>query len=222
TDGTREVAREFGAEVTEQEWLGFRDQKQSALERCREDWVLALDCDEELSPELCESLVDFFRGGGAWERAAGARFARKVWFLGRWIMHGDWYPDEKTRLARRSVCRWGGSREHDRLEVEGAVVKLRGDLNHYSFPSMNRYVEKINVFADEYLARQQEAGRGWSLGHNLFRPVWRFFRCYFLRLGFLDGFPGLWVAVGIAFQAFVRHSRTYEAMVKDKRPDHKL
>jgi len=208
TDGTVRVAEEFGARVIHQEWLGYRDQKNMALEQCGEEWVLALDSDEELSDELRQSVVDFFKGADA--RYGGAYFARKVWFLGRWITHGDWYPDYKIRLARRGGCRWVGSPEHDKLEAGGEILRLPGDLHHYSFPSINRYVEKINVFGDEYLKRQLAAGKKWSLAHNLFRPAWRFVRCYFLRRGFLDGFPGFWVALGIAFQTFVRHSRTYE------------
>lgn len=208
TDRTVAVAEEFGARVIRQQWLGYRDQKNFALDQCTGDWVLALDCDEELSPELRRSVVGFF--DGAHESHDGAGFPRKVFFLGRWITHGDWYPDWKLRLARRRVARWGGSPEHDRLEVPGRVARLQGDLHHYSFPTINRYVEKINVFGDEFLARQLADGRRWSLAANVGRPLWRFFRCYVLRRGFLDGFPGLWVAVGIAFQTFVRYSRTYE------------
>ncbi|CAN5178875.1 glycosyltransferase family 2 protein [soil metagenome] len=210
TDGTVAVAERFGAQVTRQDWLGFRDQKNVALGLCTQPWVLALDCDEELSPALRDSVAEFFGEDGGHGTYAGASCARKVWFLGRWITHGDWYPDRKTRLVRREGARWGGSPEHDRLEVEGAVLPLSGDLHHYSFPTINRYIDKINVFSDAYLARQVEAGRRWSLAHTLFRPAWRFFRCYVLRRGFLDGFPGLWIAVAIAFQTFVRHSRTYE------------
>ncbi len=216
TDGTIAVAESFGAKVTHQDWLGYRDQKNVALDLCSQPWVLALDCDEEISPELHRSILSFFQDGGGHERFSGASCARKVWFLGRWITHGDWYPDRKVRLVLRGGARWAGSPEHDRLELEGAIKRLAGDLHHYSFPTINRYVDKINVFSDEYLKRQLAAGKRWSLVQNLTRPAWRFFRCYVVRRGFLDGFPGFWVAVGIAFQAFVRHSRTYEAQVDDR------
>ncbi|MDB4673196.1 glycosyltransferase family 2 protein [Verrucomicrobiales bacterium] len=208
TDGTIAVAEKAGAKVIHQKWLGFRDQKNFALQQCTQEWVLALDSDEELSKELREQIEAFFEGDHT--TYAGASFPRKVWFLGKWITHGDWYPDRKARLARRDACKWVGSIEHDKLQVDGKVLKLSADLHHYSFPSINRYVEKINVFGDAYLERQKAAGKNWSLGGNVFRPIWRFIRCYFLRLGFLDGFPGLWIATGIAFQTFVRHSRTYE------------
>lgn len=209
-DRTLEIAREFGARTQHQDWLGHRDQKNVALDLCTQPWVLALDCDEELSTELRASLIAFFESGEA-ERFAGAEMARKVFFLGRWITHGDWYPDRKLRLFRRDLARWGGSPEHDKIELrEGAVKRLAGDLHHYSFRDMRHYISKINGFADVFLERQRDAGVRWSLAANLFRPWWRFFRAYVLRRGFLDGFPGLWIAVATAFFAFVRYSRKYE------------
>jgi len=210
TDRTREIVQEHGGRVVHQKWLGYRDQKNVALTHCVQPWVLALDCDEEISPELRKSIEAFFRDGSA-ERFDGAECNRKVWFMGRWIMHGDWYPDRKLRLFRREKAVWSGSPEHDYIDLKGgSTMRLRGDLHHFSFPSVNRYIEKINVFADVFLERQKAAGKRWSLATNVFRPWWRFFRAYFIRRGFMDGFPGLWIAVATAFSAFVRYSRTYE------------
>lgn len=209
-DRTLDIAREFGARIQHQDWLGHRDQKNVALQLCSQPWVLALDCDEELSDTLRASLIAFFAEGDD-QRFTGAEMARKVYFLGRWITHGDWYPDRKIRLFRRDAGRWGGSPEHDRVELnQGAVKRLAGDLHHYSFRDMRHYISKINGFADVFLERQKEAGESWSLPATLFRPWWRFFRAYVLRRGFLDGFPGLWIAVATAFFAFVRYSRKYE------------
>jgi hypothetical protein len=175
--------------------------------------VLALDCDEELSAELKQSIINFFESGQS-STFDGAECNRKVWFLGRWITHGDWYPDRKLRLFKREKAKWGGSPEHDYIELQGATLRLSGDLHHYSFPSMNRYIEKINVFADVFLDRQKAAGKRWSLLTTITRPLWRFFRAYILRRGFMDGFPGLWIATATAFSAFVRYSRKYEDEVK--------
>jgi glycosyltransferase involved in cell wall biosynthesis len=217
TDGTREIAERFGAKVTHQAWLGHRDQKNVALGLCTQPWVLALDCDEELSPELRKSIEDFFQGSGPGQ-FEGAECNRKVWFLGRWITHGDWYPDRKLRLFLREKATWAGSPEHDYVKVNGAVTRLSGDLHHYSFPSMSRYVEKINTFSDVFLARQKAEGRQWSLLANISRPLWRFFRAYVLRRGFLDGFPGLWIAVSTAYFAFVRYGRKFEDEVNASKP----
>lgn len=213
TDATCAVAREFGARVEHQDWLGHRDQKNVALGLCTQPWVLALDCDEELSPELRHSIQEFF-SQGRHEQNDGGIMPRKVFFLGRWITHGDWYPDRKLRLFKRAGALWGGSPEHDKVVLPANAkpsVILAGDLHHYSFRDMSHYVSKINVFADVFLQRQEADGVRWALLPTLTRPLWRFFRAYVLRRGFLDGFPGLWIAVATAFFAFVRYSRKYEA-----------
>lgn len=214
TDRTREIAAEFGARVVHQDWLGHRDQKNVALGLCTRPWVLALDCDEELSPELRQSVLDFFSEKKD-ATVAGGECNRKVWFLGRWITHGDWYPDRKLRLFRREGAKWGGSPEHDYVVLSGPTIRLAGDLHHYSFPSINRYVEKINVFADVFLERQKAAEKKWSFFTNVSRPFWRFVRAYVVRRGFLDGFPGLWIAMATSFSAFVRYSRKYEDEHRD-------
>lgn len=208
TDRTTAIAQDFGAIVKNQSWLGFRDQKNKALDACTQPWVLALDCDEALSSELKKSILHFFASDSA-EKFSGAEFNRKVFFLGRWILHGDWYPDKKLRLFRRECARWIHP-IHETIALQGPLTKLSGDLLHYSFPSMNSYIDKINLFADEFIKRDDQKNKPWSLAKNITRPLWRFFRAYVLRRGFLDGFPGLWIAIATAFSVFVRYSRSYE------------
>ena len=209
TDRTVAIAEEGGARVIHQEWLGHSAQKQVALDHCTQPWVLILDCDEKISEELKQSIKAFFSSGDV-DWFHGCRFNRKVCFLGRWIRHGDWYPDAKLRLVRRDKALMGGNAAHDTVLVEGSVKHLRGDLLHDSYPTIQSYLDKIGPFADEFVQRQQEEGKCWSLTTNLLRPLWRFLRAYFLRLGFLDGFPGFWIAYATAFSVFVRYSRKYE------------
>lgn len=210
TDRSAAVAEEQGAVVFETEWRGYRDTKNWATARATQPWVLWLDADEEVSPALATELKAFFTRGDD-RRFRGARFPRKVWFLGRWITHGDWYPDLSLRLAARAHARWGGDAfVHEKVEVEGAVAILRGDLHHYSFPTLSSHVAKINPFADLFVQQQQAKGARFSLAAAIFRPAWRFLRAYVLRLGFLDGFPGFYIAWATAFGSFVRYSRLYE------------
>lgn len=211
TDGTRSVAEKYHAAWSHQNWLGFQAQKAVALAQCTQPWVLSLDADEELSDELRAEIVAFFANGRDKEYQ-GASFPRKVWFLGRWITHGDWYPDRKLRLVRRDVATSGGNSGHDKIELTpgSRVLEMKGDLHHYSFPTMSRYISKINGFSDAALKQQLAKGKRWSLFSTIFRPWWRFFRAYFLRLGFLDGFPGFWIASSTAYQALIRYSRLYE------------
>jgi glycosyltransferase involved in cell wall biosynthesis len=208
TDGTEAVAREFGARVYQESWHGHRDQKNIALEKVTEPWVLCLDADEELSEALGEAIRGFIEADDP--DRAGAMFPRKVWFMGRWITHGDWYPDWSLRLIRNGRGRWGGSREHDAMQLDGQAARLRADLHHYSHRDLNHHIEKIIYFGDIFLERELDRGRRFSWLRASLRPPWRFFRAYFLRLGLLDGFPGLYIAVGTAFGTFVRHSRLYE------------
>lgn len=209
TDGTVAVSEVAGARVIQQPWLGHCAQKQVALDHCTQPWVLMLDCDEELSKELRDSIAEFFKSGDA-DWFQGGRFNRKVCFLGRWITHGDWYPDRQLRLVQRDKARIGGKDPHDKVELQGRFKQLRGDLLHDSFPTIASYLAKIVPYSDDFLERQQVEGRHWSLPANLLRPLWRFFRAYVLRLGFLDGFPGFWIAYATAFSVFFRYSRKYE------------
>jgi len=218
TDDSAAVAARFGARVATLPWRGYRDTKNNALALASAPWVLCLDADEEVSKELRASIAAFFANGSS-ERFAGARFPRKVWFIDRWITHGDWYPDYSLRLIRRGHARWSGDAfVHEKMECDGLVAVLSGDLHHYSFPSIASHVSKINVFAELFLQQQQAKGRRFSFIDALLRPCWRFFRAYFLRLGFLDGFPGLYIAWATSFSAFVRYSRLYE-IERRREPD---
>lgn len=210
TDRTVLIAEEAGARIVHQPWLGYRAQKQVALDACTQPWVLMLDSDEEVSPELRESIRGFFAEGDA-ERFQGGSFNRMTRFLGRWIRHGDWYPDRQIRLVKREASSMAGGSTHERIEVSGEILHLRGDLLHDSFPTLAGYIAKINPYSAAFQESRKERGGRWSLAGNLFRPSWRFFRAYILRLGFLDGFPGFWIAFATAFSVFYRYSLQYEA-----------
>lgn len=211
TDASEAIARGAGARVHHLPWRGFRDTKNAALDLARHDWILSLDADEEVSPALRAEIIAFFAGAGC-DAFAGARFPRKVWFIDRWITHGDWYPDLSCRLFHRQRARWGGDEfVHEKIDCAGGrVATLRGDLHHYSFPTLASHVAKMIPFADLFVRQQQARGTRFSVAAAVFRPQWRFFRAYLLRRGFLDGYPGFYIAWATAFGAFVRHSRLYE------------
>lgn len=209
-DRSAEVADRHGAVVFETEWRGFRDTKNWAVDRATQAWVLCLDADEEVSAALQAEIRQFFQENGH-HRCHGVRFPRKVWFIDRWITHGDWYPDLSLRLFNRHHGRWGGDAYvHEKVEVDGAIATLRADLHHFSFPSISSHVAKINPFADLFMQQRQAAGARFSLATAVLRPGWRFVRAYVLRGGFLDGYPGLYIACATSFGAFVRYSRLFE------------
>lgn len=210
TDGTEEIARRHGAKVFREPWKGDIGQKNSALAKATQSWVLHLDADEVVSPELREEIRrkwdDFSRS----ESCAAFRFPRLTYFCGRWIRHGDWYPDYIIRLWRRGAAQWSGADPHGKLVVQGKIGTLRSDLLHYSNPTIGGYVQKINYYADAYLRWQIDQGVRWSAASAIFRSGWRFARAYFFRLGFLDGYPGFFIAASTAYSTLVRHSRLFE------------
>lgn len=211
TDGSEAVAVRAGARVHTLAWKGFRDTKNAALDLASQPWALCLDADEEVSPALRAELIGFFKGTQT-RTCVAARFPRKVWFMDRWITHGDWYPDLSLRLIRRDRARWGGDAfVHEKMDCQGPVATLKGDLLHHSFPTLSSHVAKINPFADLFVAQKEAKGDRFSILTALVRPFWRFVRGYVIRLGFLDGYPGFYIAIGTAFGAFVRYSRLYEA-----------
>jgi len=216
TDRSASIALAAGARVENLPWKGFRDSKNEAIALAKEPWILCLDADEEVSLKLKESIQSFLCSSEA-DSYSGALFPRKVWFINRWITHGDWYPDLSLRLLKKGKASWGGDAiVHEKVICEGKVKKITGDLHHFSFPTLSSHVAKIIPFADYYVQQQKQKGKSFSLISALTRAPWRFFRAYVIRLGFLDGYPGLYIAVANAFGVFVRQSRLFEESHKAK------
>ncbi len=208
-DGTDRVVASFGGQVHRRKWEGFVAQKNAAFAFATQPWILGLDTDEVVSPELRDEIISLFRGNSLFACAAYS-FPRCSFYMGRWIRHGDWYPDRGVRLVQRGKARWEGINPHDHLVVDGPIGRLRNDLLHYSNPNISSYVSKINYFADLHLQHQLAVGARWSAPEAVFRAGWRFVRAYFLRRGFLDGYPGFFIAASTAYSTLVRHSRLFE------------
>jgi glycosyltransferase involved in cell wall biosynthesis len=210
-DGTEVVARKHGAKVFREPWKGYIAQKNSVADKASQPWLFNLDADEAVSPGLREEIQALFSAGSKPEKFAAYSFPRLSWYCGRWIRHGDWYPDRQTRIWRRGEARWGGTDPHARLLVDGQTCGLRGDLEHYSTDSINRRLEKIIPFSDEFVA-QRGPNMGNPGGFDLaIRPFWRFIRAYFVKLGFLDGWQGFYIASHTAFSTLVRYAKVREA-----------
>ncbi|MDI9397584.1 MAG: glycosyltransferase family 2 protein [Candidatus Pacebacteria bacterium] len=214
-DGTDKIAEQYGARVFREPWKEHIAQKNSAAEKALQPWILGLDSDEEISAKLKNSIHRFFLSSKA-EGPVALRMARCSLFLGHWIRHGDWYPDWQTRLWRAGSAKWGGTDPHDRLIVEGRVGTLSGDMLHYSNPSISCYVSKINYFSDLYLESRLKKRSRWLPAEATFRAFWRFFRAYVFRLGFLDGYPGFYIAASTFYSTLVRHTRLLEHKLSKK------
>jgi hypothetical protein len=202
-DATVDIARRFTARVIEHPWPGCRAQKQFALEAAEAPWVLSLDADERVTPELASEIRAALASVG--DGVDGFGVPRLVPYLGRWWYRGGWYPRPRVRLVRRARAAW----PHDRLEVRGRVVRLHAPILHYTYPDVAghlRSVARLTAVA----AAQVPAGRRIGLGRLLGEPAWRFVRSAVLRRGILEGVPGLFVAATDAYYVFLRWARVWE------------
>ena len=190
TDDTRAIAEAAGARVLVRPFDGFRSQKQFAVDQATHDWVLCLDADERVNPELRASILAARDGGFA--DAAGYRFARLSEYFGKFLRRGNAYPDRVLRLFDRRRGGWRGNREiHEAASVDGAVRTLVGDLIHYPYRSLMQQLSKTERYARMMAEYEFSRGKRASLGKLIFSPAWRFWRGYVFRLGFLDGWHGL-------------------------------
>jgi glycosyltransferase involved in cell wall biosynthesis len=215
-DGTEEIALGFGAKVFREPWKGFIGQKNSAAEKCTGQWLLNLDADEIVPPQLAAEMQQVV--GQTDGRRAAYEFPRCTFYCGRWIRHGDWYPDRVLRLYRQGAAHWAGEEPHAQLQVRGAVGRLRSDLLHFSNESIARQIAKIAPYHADFVERRLAAGKSTGLFDLAVRPPWRFLRAYFLRLGFLDGWPGFYIAALSAFSTLTRNAMVSEARLPKPHP----
>ncbi|MBF0463425.1 MAG: glycosyltransferase family 2 protein [Magnetococcales bacterium] len=202
-DATQSIARAGGARVVTHLWLGYGPQKQFAVEQASHAWVLCLDADERISPALRASLV---------QELAAPRFYAYVMprcnrFMGRWLRHGEGYPDLSLRLFHRDHGRWSNDPIHERVETAEAIGRLQGDILHDSAQSLDHYLAKQNRYTS--LLAQQWVARGKPVGlrHLVLSPLARFVKFYLLRRGFLDGVPGLvHISIG-CFNSFMKYAK---------------
>jgi len=208
-DGTEEIAIRHGAKVFRESWKGFIGQKNSAAEKATQRWLLNLDADEVVTTELAEEIRAAVNHPAS--PHAAYEFPRCTFYCGRWIRHGDWYPDRVLRLWRKGKAQWLGEEPHARLEVAGTIGRLRSDLQHHSNESIARQIAKIAPYHADFVKRRVETGKPAGLIELAFRPFWRFLRAYFLRLGFLDGWQGLYIAGLSSFSTLTRYAMVREA-----------
>jgi len=189
TDGTRELAAALGARVIERDFPGFRSQKAFAVGTCRNDWVLCLDADERVSAEL-RAEIEQLRAAG-FTRHAGWSIPRITDYFGRFLRHGNAYPDRLVRLFDRRRGGWAGREIHETTRIEGRAGRLEGHLLHYSYRSLTDHEQRMQRYAQLMAEALYASGRRSGLAAALFHAGWRFVRGYVLRLGFLDGWRGL-------------------------------
>ena len=236
TDRTVEIAKSFGAKVYVEEWKGYAAQKNSAIDKATGDWILSLDADEEVDAEMAasiskylpiadkhreyakgdvagsvsDSIFDQAYEAGTEDPEDAFAFARKNFFLGRWIKHGGFWPDRKVRLFRRGSARVEDRAVHETLKVRRSG-NLSGALIHHSYPTLSDYIEHMNRYSSLGAEMVVAKGKvGFSFTNIVLRPISTFIYNYFFRLGFLDGPEGLLLHLYHAVYVSWKYAKAWE------------
>lgn len=205
TDRTLEIARSFHARIVSQPWLGYVAQKNFALDQATHDWVLSIDADEELSPDLADSIRKIRAERDGAGEPNGYQVSRLVFYRGKWIRHGDWYPDRLVRLFRRADARFTGGRVHEKLEIAGHHPVLPGDLHHFTYIDPADRKARCATYAALWAQTALEKKRKTWPGIGAAHAALRFVRGYLFKQGFLDGAVGLDVAWGNAREVWLKY-----------------
>ncbi len=189
SDATAKLAAHCGARVLTHRWPGYRSQKQFAVDHAANDFVLSVDADERVTPELRAEIVSLraarFPGFSGWT------IPRLTEYCGRFLRHGNSYPDRTIRLFDRRLGRWSGYEVHESFKVTGPAAALSGHLEHYSYRDLDDHLGRMHRYATLMAGELQRAGRHKSLGAVMVNPLWRFLRGMIIKRGFLDGWRGL-------------------------------
>jgi glycosyltransferase involved in cell wall biosynthesis len=208
TDSTAHIAQQAGAKVVSTaDWPGFGAQKNRALALATKTWVLSIDADERVTPQLQDEIVAAIEAApsnfNAWD------MPRRSSFCGRFMSHSGWYPDRVTRLFRRESARFSDDLVHERVVVKGPVGHLRSDLLHATYPDLETMLAKLDRYSTASALAMHERGMRSSLAGAVLRGFWAFVRTYILRLGFLDGRMGFVLAVSIAETTYYKYLKLW-------------
>ncbi len=212
TDRTREIAKSYGAKVYVEEWKGYAGQKNSALKKCTQEWILFLDADEVVSEELKESIRRELRN----PKADGYMINRRTYYMGRLLKY-TWQPEWRLFLVRRNVNpRWIGE-PHAKLTIESTnVSKIRGDLLHYPYGSFWEHMQKTYKYARIGALEYRKSGKKPRVYNVVFNPLWAFLKTYVVRGGIFDGVPGLIASCMTMIYTFFKYALLYDLELKDK------
>jgi glycosyltransferase involved in cell wall biosynthesis len=214
TDGTVEICKQFTERVVQRPWVGYRDQKSFAHSLATKDWVILVDSDERVPPELQSEIREAVEKDGG--RYAGYEIPRLVFYLQRWWRRGGWYPDYDVRLFRRNGATWGGRDPHEKILVDGQVRKLQNPLHHFTYRDIADHLERINRFTSISARELRLDGHRPRLSDALLRPAARFFSSYVLKRGFMEGFAGFYVAITAAVYVFLKYAKLWEFNLQDE------
>jgi glycosyltransferase involved in cell wall biosynthesis len=207
-DATLALARQFTQKVFVEPWKGFADAKEFAVSKSRHEWILWLDADERVTPELASEIQALLTSS---DLKDAYTVARRAYFLGRWIKHSGWYPGRVARLFRKDRASFSSAAVHEGLIIQGTVGELQHDLLHFTDPNLYHYLAKFNRYTSLASKESYDAGKSFRLIDLFVRPPWIFVKMFVLRLGFLDGLPGLLLALLSSSYVFTKYAKLWEA-----------
>ena len=206
TDRTKEIAEKCGARVLQEKWRGFGPQKAFATENAKNSWVLSLDADEALSPELAKEILEKF---SSLDPEAGYLVPRKSFHLGRWIMHGGWYPDFQLKLFNKDKSRWNSASLHEKVQVK-KELKLNSPVLHWVFKDLSHQVITNDRYSTLGMNQLEAQGKKFSYFKLFTKPPTKFIETYIFKGGILDGMPGFIISVGAAYSVFLKYAKHWE------------
>ncbi|RLB07543.1 MAG: glycosyltransferase family 2 protein [Deltaproteobacteria bacterium] len=207
TDGTLEICRRYTERIYQRKWTNHQEQYQYAADLTTNRWIMFVDADEEVPPELAQEIrQELGDNNGQWD---GYIVHRRTYYLGRWIKYGGWYPDYEIRLYDRTKGRWEGGL-HAKVKVDGRVKTLQNCYLHYTYKDISDQIQTIDRYSQIAAEDMLREGRRFSLANMLFNPLFRFVKEYILKRGFLDGIPGLIIIVSTMFYVFIKYAKLWE------------
>jgi glycosyltransferase involved in cell wall biosynthesis len=208
TDQTINIAKSYGAklEITD-DWPGFGPQKNRALNLATQDWVLSIDADERVTPELQKEILDVIQSSPSHDCYA---IPRSSWYCGRFMKHSGWYPDYVDRLFKRGTAKFSDHLVHERLLPDGEVVRLKNHFLHYSYRSFEQVLKKVDSYSTASAIQAYRKGQKGSVTQALSHGFWAFFRTYILRKGFLDGRYGLALAISNGATSYYKYLKLWQ------------
>lgn len=213
TDRTVEIAKQFGARTLHNSWPGYGQQKNFAQRQTTHDWILNVDADEVVTPELAQEIRRTIENGSSPGHPHGYEMPRKTFYLGRWIKHGGWYPNYLVRLCDKRYAAWTEPSVHEALQVEGGVGRLQEPLLHYAFSSIQDQILTNLRFSTLGSQDLKRTGQRPSLKKLILKPIGKFFETYVLKGGFRDGLAGLIISVNAAHSMFLKYAYLMEARI---------
>jgi glycosyltransferase involved in cell wall biosynthesis len=209
TDETESICRKNAlVKFSQHPFDGHIQQKNRALNMCTGEWILSIDADERVSPELRRSIESFLLQNPG--NIAGVKFPRLAYHMHRYIRHGGWYPNTRYRLVRKGKAFWGGENPHDKLLLKGKGAKIKGDLIHYTERDLSDQVNTINHFSSIAALMRYNKGKRYRLWRLLFKPISKFLETYILKFGFLDGTQGFIIAISSSYASFLKEAKQFE------------